>query len=805
VHADAFDFSEENINRQPKGASGGKGGQFAKKGTGGVSATTKAVGIKKLSDDQIKAVKDYSEGAVDWNEFLRHGAETTEQIRGGWATVEEFQRGIDNLQSAIEASELPEDTVVYRGARSPAQLLGVNDIEDTVGKQFTDRGFVSATTKDSTGAMFASHSQNPALLVMDLPKGTKALNMSAVTGDISEAELLLGQGCRFEITKVVPDAVEYERYTGNVAKMPLVHVKLIEPIGEDQTVSRSRIINGNGERGDKFTWSPGDIVVEENAADQGIRSFLDLDPDLRSIAKGMRYAPPNMWRELYATQARRSGWASPQWGDAGTSEGVKKSWEKRKRAAPEEPKTERPRRAGIWTPPENIKGEYAELYVKAQLEHFTQLATRNVIRLQDTANRTLDPEDRHRANAAEFVMEAIDNARMRGKDALSSIDIGPDGNPVAAAMLNTRDGEIAWVGSIERGHGKAVMKDLLQKAKSAGFKEVSLHSTEEGAPLYTKLGFKRSGKREFGLMPMTLNLAQASLDAAFDALGLDEDVPLLGSDKRRFKEEDVKRDPEGKFAEQAGAKAPTVKPKGRLLPMPKAVPLESIAQQMAVRGPSPVKLTESKVRAWKGVQQQARKLSKQEAGKIGETIALAWIQDKLGLKDAVPVNRKRSNYPVDMVGDHMVFEVKTGQVTNTERATQWRATIGELGQERKAWLKTLPAETQTAYNEQLMEEIMERKELARQQFQKLKGGKEIAAKTLTLILNPDTNTADLYAFDGFHKRLGWKSPETRDAFIGTFQYANRATTGSAGRSGARDTSIFDRLDRGIGGFFQAGY
>jgi len=54
----------------------------------------------------------------------------------------------------------------------------------------------------------------------------------------------------------------------------------------------------------------------QDAIDQGIRSFLDLDPDLRAIAHGMKNAPANMWRELYATQARRAGWASPYWGDA---------------------------------------------------------------------------------------------------------------------------------------------------------------------------------------------------------------------------------------------------------------------------------------------------------------------------------------------------------------------------------------------------------------------------------------------------------------------------------------------------------
>lgn len=40
-------------------------------------------------------------------------------------------------------------------------------------------------------------------------------------------------------------------------------------------------------------------------------------------------------------------------------------------------------------------------------------------------------------------------------------------------------------------------------------------------------------------------------------------------------------------------------------------------------------------------------------------------------------------------------------------------------------------------------------------------------RIVTGIINPDTKTADLYEFDGFHLHIRWNSEETEKAYVGS--------------------------------------
>ena len=42
-------------------------------------------------------------------------------------------------------------------------------------------------------------------------------------------------------------------------------------------------------------------------------------------------------------------------------------------------------------------------------------------------------------------------------------------------------------------------------------------------------------------------------------------------------------------------------------------------------------------------------------------------------------------------------------------------------------------------------------------------GRKLTAKTTNTIPKPDTKTAGIYEFDGFHPRIAWNSPEARKA------------------------------------------
>lgn len=164
------------------------------------------------------------------------------------------------------------------------------------------------------------------------------------------------------------------------------------------------------------------------------------------------------------------------------------------------------------------------------------------------------------------------------------------------------------------------------------------------------------------------------------------------------------------------------------------------------------------------------KLSKLETGAIGERVAIAHLKQNLGIHDAGPLNSHITNYPIDISGDHIAVEVKTGLVSNGKAAQQWRATIGQPGKSETEWLKTASADQKSAFNEQKRQAIMSRKKSALAELEKTKNVK-VAPKTLTTILNPDTKTVDLFMFDGFHSRIPWNSPEAKKAYVGTYHYA----------------------------------
>lgn len=182
-----------------------------------------------------------------------------------------------------------------------------------------------------------------------------------------------------------------------------------------------------------------------------------------------------------------------------------------------------------------------------------------------------------------------------------------------------------------------------------------------------------------------------------------------------------------------------------------------------------VKIKETKRRAWNGEQVALKnQLSKQEAGSLGERILIAWLR-KNGMKDASPLNVQQSNFPVDLVQDHEVIEAKTGLVSNRADAQKWRATIGQPGKAERVWLKTASPEAKAKWNASKRRAIMERKAKVVAEISK-QIGKPFKGNTLTVLLNPDTKTADIYRFKGFHLSIRWGSEEAEDAYVGSVRY-----------------------------------
>jgi HK97 family phage portal protein len=181
-----------------------------------------------------------------------------------------------------------------------------------------------------------------------------------------------------------------------------------------------------------------------------------------------------------------------------------------------------------------------------------------------------------------------------------------------------------------------------------------------------------------------------------------------------------------------------------------------------------IELTKTKDRAWTGKPTAIEnKPSKAETGALGERIAVAYLQSS-GLKDAAPLHvQAATNFPLDLIGDHELYEVKTGVASS--QTNKWRATLGEPGPSEKAYLKTADAAEKAAWNKQKLSAALERKADTVRQFSEHLG-RNIQGKTIGVILNPDTRTADVHVIDGFHAAVGWNSAMAKSSYVGSFRY-----------------------------------
>lgn len=180
----------------------------------------------------------------------------------------------------------------------------------------------------------------------------------------------------------------------------------------------------------------------------------------------------------------------------------------------------------------------------------------------------------------------------------------------------------------------------------------------------------------------------------------------------------------------------------------------------------------SRQRAWSGAAVALRgRISKQRLGDLAEGVAVGWLR-RQGFRDAAPLNINRNNFPLDLIQDHEVIEVKAGLASNGPSAQQWRATIGEPGAREKAWLAGAAPDAVARWNARKQAAILRRKESAARAIER-RLGRKLKRSTLTLIVNPDAKTADLYKFDGFHARVGWGSEQARAAYVGSVRFAGQ--------------------------------
>ncbi len=152
---------------------------------------------QKLDNAELHAVGHYA---------MTGYKEINTTLRGTHAPSPLIQRQIDFIDSAIEKSEpIPESMVVYRGIRNLSFMGPEAQMpKSLVGKTITDKGFLSTTQNRDIAANFSRG--KGAQLIIELPKGTKALDVAKVEDDSAtannEREILVHRNASLLITKV---------------------------------------------------------------------------------------------------------------------------------------------------------------------------------------------------------------------------------------------------------------------------------------------------------------------------------------------------------------------------------------------------------------------------------------------------------------------------------------------------------------------------------------------------------------------------------------------------------------------------
>lgn len=158
-------------------------------------------------------------------------------------------------------------------------------------------------------------------------------------------------------------------------------------------------------------------------------------------------------------------------------------------------------------------------------------------------------------------------------------------------------------------------------------------------------------------------------------------------------------------------------------------------------------------------------LTKLQVGEIGEKLAIKILSQEKGIPFET-LNNGLNNSPIDIGGDHLAVEVKTGLASNGKTAQHWRATIGEPGKAEKELISQMSKKEKRAHNEYKKEQILARKHTMLDEMSKIAGA-EVKGMTLGIILHPDGSKGDVYSFEGFHLRIPWNKAEELGTYMGT--------------------------------------
>jgi len=145
-----------------------------------------------LTSSDVAAITDYTAESyrkMNW------------EARGIKPPTPEIQAKIKTLDKVLEGKTLSENFTLYRGlggAGTDAIIAqGLNK-----GNVIVEMGFLSASCELSVGKEFASVSNNNLLLKINAKRGSSGLDISQISDNKEEKEILLPRNARLKIVKL---------------------------------------------------------------------------------------------------------------------------------------------------------------------------------------------------------------------------------------------------------------------------------------------------------------------------------------------------------------------------------------------------------------------------------------------------------------------------------------------------------------------------------------------------------------------------------------------------------------------------
>jgi phage-related protein (TIGR01555 family) len=176
-----------------------EGGEWTTVGGSGGFVSVKGASVKEFTPAEKAAIGSYA--GLDY-------ANINSELRGTESFGGKYDETVKNLDSLLAKSRTSEEQTVYRGVKEDAVKAWHGLLKP--GSVITDAGFASTTLDEDVAKSFSEETPKSAMMVIKIPAGTHALNISKLGGVPFEAEVLVHRNSSYRVLRWNPRTRQLE-------------------------------------------------------------------------------------------------------------------------------------------------------------------------------------------------------------------------------------------------------------------------------------------------------------------------------------------------------------------------------------------------------------------------------------------------------------------------------------------------------------------------------------------------------------------------------------------------------------------